>query len=417
MAADLEQIAAAVKSDWSYCEDHGRHFGVDVDALLAAAKQELPDVRTADDFARIVRRLGAGLQDGHAWTFVPGQAPAPARRLPFRLADTAEGVCVVVVPEGAKAPVRGDLLMALDGTPVEERITALAREVFASTPGMRRGNAIQALHRTDAAKVRCTFAGGKGERREVELETLAADTLPPARPEVANWTLTWPRPGVALLRLSSFAVPRWQEWLQAKHEEREPFLAEGRAAIDAIIATLRERKATALIVDVRDNGGGTDSLGIHFAERLLERPFQYFQLSGKGEGKWRPPGAITYGVGDHPRFLGKVIALVDGGCFSTTDNFLHCLDDLHPKFTVVGRPTGGGTGAPRKLVETTHTKAVLGACTQRVYGPKGRLTEGRGTEPDVAVVWTRADWLAGRDPDLEAALRIAERDSKPEGGK
>ncbi|MEQ1631486.1 MAG: S41 family peptidase [Planctomycetota bacterium] len=416
MAEDLDQIAAVVKSDWSYAEDHRRHFAVDVDALLAAAKSELHRVRSADDFARLVRRIGVGLQDGHAYTFVPGQALPPARRLPFRLASTVEGLCVVVVPEGSPVE-RGDLLVAIEGVPVEERITALARDVFASTKGMRRRAAIDALHRTEHSTVRCAFVDAHGERRELELTTLDAEApLPPARPAVDNWTLSWPRPSVALLHLSSFAVPRWQEWLAAKPEDRELFLAEGRAAIDAIIGTLRERNASALLVDLRGNGGGTDLLGIHLAERLLAGEFRYFQLSAKHDGTWSSPAGLPYGKGDHARFSGQVVALVDEGCFSTTDNFLRCLDDLHPKFTAIGRPTGGGTGAPRRLVETTHTKAVVGACTQRVYGPMGRLTEGRGTEPFEVVTWTRADWLRGRDPDLEAALRIVEA-AAATGGK
>jgi C-terminal processing protease CtpA/Prc len=41
-----------------------------------------------------------------------------------------------------------------------------------------------------------------------------------------------------------------------------------------------------------------------------------------------------------------------------------------------------------------------------VFGPKRGLIEGRGTVPDVPVQPTRADVLAGRDADLEAALRL-----------
>lgn len=57
-----------------------------------------------------------------------------------------------------------------------------------------------------------------------------------------------------------------------------------------------------------------------------------------------------------------------------------------------------------------HSGARITLCTHRVYGPDGRLTEGRGTRPDVPVTWSRADLFAGRDPDLEAALSVlAER--------
>src|SRR5712672_2072875 len=75
LAADLDQIAAAVRSEWSYLADRRQNSGVDVDALPAEAKKTLPQVHSADDFARSLRRFGAGLQDGHAWTSVPGESP------------------------------------------------------------------------------------------------------------------------------------------------------------------------------------------------------------------------------------------------------------------------------------------------------------------------------------------------------
>ena len=43
-------------------------------------------------------------------------------------------------------------------------------------------------------------------------------------------------------------------------------------------------------------------------------------------------------------------------------------------------------------------------CTQRVYRPSGALIEGLGVTPDVPVAWSRSDWIAGRDPDLDAAI-------------
>jgi hypothetical protein len=106
---------------------------------------------------------------------------------------------------------------------------------------MRRRGAVDALHGTAAESVECAFARGD-ERRRVTVRTLApGEPAPVARPDVANWALSWPADGVALLRVSSFTVPRWHEWLQAAPEQRDPFLVEGRARIDAIVAELDER--------------------------------------------------------------------------------------------------------------------------------------------------------------------------------
>ena len=45
--------------------------------------------------------------------------------------------------------------------------------------------------------------------------------------------------------------------------------------------------------------------------------------------------------------------------------------------------------------------------------PKGRRIEGNGIEPDVAVARTLEDLRRGRDPDLDAALRLLRTGESP----
>jgi len=138
---------------------------------------------------------------------------------------------------------------------------------------------------------------------------------------------------------------------------------------------------------------------------LDEETFKFLQLSARRDGAWTEPFGYEYEPVGTGTFQGRLIALTDERSFSTTDNFLRCMRDLHPRFTVVGRPSGAGTGAPATLATLKHSGARIKGCTMRVYGPLGALIEGRGTTPDTPVTWTRADVLAGRDPDLDAALR------------
>jgi hypothetical protein len=86
---------------------------------------------------------------------------------------------------------------------------------------------------------------------------------------------------------------------------------------------------------------------------------------------------------------------------------LACLDDLHPDVRFVVRPSGGGTGAPRRVVTLEHSGASLTACTMFVRSPKGRPIEGRGTLPDVTVPLSRHDLARERDPIAAAGLREA----------
>jgi C-terminal processing protease CtpA/Prc len=56
-----------------------------------------------------------------------------------------------------------------------------------------------------------------------------------------------------------------------------------------------------------------------------------------------------------------------------------------------------------------YSKARLTLTVMKVWSPKERLIEGRGTKPHVNVAWSRSDIVEGRDPDLAAALREARR--------
>ncbi|MFY9341534.1 MAG: S41 family peptidase [Planctomycetota bacterium] len=176
------------------------------------------------------------------------------------------------------------------------------------------------------------------------------------------------------------------------------------AAIHAAFAQVAGSKA--LLLDLRGNGGGTDLLGMAVASCLLPKDSVYYRLASRGWFGWSrlSPHRLRVAGDDPPRFAGQLLVLIDEGVFSTTDNLCRCLDDLHPDVTFVGRPTGGGTGAPRQCVTLTHSGALITFCTMRVAGPRGELIEGRGTVPDVPVPRTRDGVLAGRDVDLAAAL-------------
>ena len=408
MAADLAQLGAAVRAQWAYLDDRREHFGLDLDALLAGKLAALDGVRSRADFADVLRELVAELQDGHGNVAIECGEP-PRRYLLLELADCAEGAVVVSAdadsalgPE-ARGPQRGDLLTAIDGRPLEELLDERGRTACASTPGQRRARAFEELVTTRAEEALVELVDAAGERHRVRLRTRAW----PLVEEPDNWALSWPAEHVALLRVESFAVKDWKAWLEAAPDEREPFLRATYERLAEIFGELAAKGAQALILDLRGNGGGTDALGIRLALHLLPKPFVYFRLSALGENGWHRPGGITYRAEPGMAvFPGRLVALTDEGCFSTTDNFLRCLRDLHPRFTAVGRPTGGGTGAPRTIAKLAHSGAAVTLCTMRVYGPKSGLIEGRGTTPDVPVTWTRADVLAGRDPDLEAALRL-----------
>jgi C-terminal processing protease CtpA/Prc len=406
MTADLDQLVAALRERWAYCEDRTANNGLDLDALLAASLAGLEEVYSKDDFAMLLRKFVATLEDGHGGVSFEGDT-LPTHYVLLTVAACPEGFVLssvgddMTVAAEARAPSRGDLLIAIDGRPTEEVLRELESVTTGSTPGQRRAKALKDLRIAAAEEVEVELEDTDGERFLVRLRTRAW----PLMPERDNWGLSWPREDVALLRIDSFAVHDWAAWLRAAHEDREPFLRETYGRIAETFAELDQKEARALIIDLRGNGGGTDALGRRLAQHLIGETFTFLKLSARRDGAWSEPFGYTYEPEGAGPFEGRLVALTDERSFSTTDNFLRCMRDLHPRFTVVGRPTGAGTGAPATIATLNHSGARIRACTMRVYGPLGGLIEGRGTTPDIPVTWTRADVLAGRDPDLDAALQ------------
>jgi len=147
-------------------------------------------------------------------------------------------------------------------------------------------------------------------------------------------------------------------------------------------------------------------LGKVVASYLLRPGFDFIWLSSNRRSGWRDPQPAFGNDEDiDGAFLGQLICLIDSGTFSVADNLASCLNDNHPNITFVGVATGAGTGAPRTFT-LPRTGTTVRFCTLRVYSLDGSLIEGRGVRPDVPLLRTRADVLAGRDTVLAAAIEV-----------
>jgi hypothetical protein len=413
--ADLDVLEAAIRDQWSYLEDKEKNGGLDLAELVAAAKARLEDVNTKAQFHGNVLELVASLKDGHANVFTLGVAQ-PQRRWPFRVEETADGF--VVVANAAGRPDLGDRVVGVvpagrARTTIEEELARIERRTLASSDGARRRAALRTLHETDARLVAVQMKGNHGVYSftfdTVEDAKAPASPADERRREKA-WTPSIVAPGVAKFCVRTFAVEDWTGWLAAKPESREAFLTKTKESIDRCFAELRKLEPRALVLDLRGNGGGTDLLGIHLAKHLLPKRFVYFMLSSKQFGGWRKPHGYEHDpLPPERRFDGPLAILVDEDCFSVTDNCLRAIVENRDDVIVVGRPTNGGTGAPRVVAKLPASETSVTLCTMRVYGPKGGMIEGRGTKPTIPVRWTAADYLEKRDPDVAAALEALRR--------
>ena len=178
-----------------------------------------------------------------------------------------------------------------------------------------------------------------------------------------------------------------------------------RMNIESLVAFEEELAAEgmdkeALIVDMRDNGGG------YIADRLLEI------LSAPRHGRFRSRGAPEWGSGDlrnrHRPLLTDVrlVVLANQWSCSNAEIFTHAVKSLK-RGTVVGTPTCGA-------VIGTGSRQVFDFGTLRLPGTWWKTADGTDMEhhpamPDVAVDLSPTDEAAGRDPQLEKAIWLARK--------
>jgi C-terminal processing protease CtpA/Prc len=409
---DLRILVETARSAWAYAEDKEEHFDVSLPRLLEEGNVALAGCQTKRDVLGVFDEIVAGLKDGHASLKHPDLYESGVRRrLPLRLVDTKEGV------------VFGkDLVVLWNGRTIEEEIRVASRRIYASTPGQRRILTLKSLETgTTNDRLRITLKRPDGQITETNL------TYSRARPTEPFIEFRWLTNQIAYIRLTSFRAEAAAPEL--KDQGPKDPSGHGIAAVEAAKAKIseafsRSAKARCLILDLRGNGGGTDSLGSHVALHLIPGTFTYFKLQTRFSpqlrtlrefeaqptngwsqaSEWGParPASVA-------PFSGFTFILQDQSCFSTTDNLLACLQDLLPgdRVQFIGRPSGGGTGAPRPLVTLPWSGATVTLTVMKVFSPKGRLIEGRGTIPDRVIEWTWKDVIEGRDVDLEAALEGA----------
>lgn len=403
---DLTALTELVEAQYSYVDHRRETSALDLAALEAESLEiyrAQPDDR---GFLRALQRYAAGLCDGHAGASVPGVSIAPARRWPVSLIHCAEGIMVDGVTADALAAgcLRGDLLLAIDGRDIEDALLDAQRFIVASTDGARRFWAIIRLSSTDAEEVNLRLQRPGDESFEVTLRCVDKSTIVPW-PSYPAQRRFWCKldEEIGYFNTSSFRWPADSNWFEARPEERDAILESSYGEIDRVFEDLAG--VGKLIIDLRGNLGGTDSLGQAAAAHLLQPPYEYFGLSSKIDGAWtepyyyEPEPAVRM-----PTFRGKLVLLIDEMTFSTASNFAACVAAEHHDVVVVGRPDGAGTGAPR-AIELPNTKATVTFCTQRVYRAGGELIEGIGTAVDIGVMPTRAQRLTGEDAELAAALR------------
>jgi len=193
-----------------------------------------------------------------------------------------------------------------------------------------------------------------------------------------------------------------------------------------------------LIIDLRNNHGGTDEFGKLLCSYLVGHEFDYYssltinadnfaffkytEMAGR-----KVPAALikanaagTFDVIRHPNvgkqkpllptYTGKIYVLINGGCFSTASE---CISMIHSNTNAVfiGEESGGGyygnnSGmVPEMTLPVTKIRMAI-PLMKYVMAVKDYQFKGHGLYPTFTVIPTIADKISGNDHELNFAKKL-----------
>lgn len=186
-------------------------------------------------------------------------------------------------------------------------------------------------------------------------------------------------------------------------------LAELDRALDTVLSQERTQRLKGLIIDLRINGGGSDALGIHIAERLTDTPYVAYAKRARNDPAdptqhTRPQAAyVTPAQG--PRYTGPVAVLTGGSTFSAGETFTQALMDRPGRAVRIGQPTQGvfSDVMARKL--PNGMSAWLP--NEEFLTSSGRTFDGTGIPPHLTEpVFTKEEFDRKRDSAFDRAVKV-----------
>ena len=390
--AGLSKFWSEVKYNFGYPE---KLVELDWDDLYLKTIPKVLATRSTGEYYQEMMRLCALLGDGHTNVYGPSRLNVTAK--PPMRTGLVEGHVMILDARSPSLEARdiraGVEILEVDGVPA---IEYARRDVepyqSASTPQDRANRTFwYGFLQGPAAKtvrLKLRDTAGKEFERDVERQGYRDVRRIPA----LEWRML-PETGIAYVALNDFGtndlVKLWSE------------------AFPKISA------ASAIILDVRLNGGGSSGIGYEVIRSLLDRPvpgsrqvMRRYNPTDRARGtlmEWTEVPADNIQPREGPHFAGPVAVLIGPATFSAAEDFLVAWKNSGRGKTI-GEPSGGSTGQPLPFQLPGGGSARV--CTKRDTFPDGTEWVGKGIAPDILVRPTVADVRSGRDTVLERAVEF-----------
>jgi hypothetical protein len=398
LRALVDSVAARHRAPWAHVSEAAfRAAAATLDAQIPA----LSDRRIMIEMAALVAMLkdghsrlslpmtaGEAQRQAHLPTPLPADAALLVRAYPISLYRFSDGLFVQAAAD-THAAIIGSQVLRLGQMTADDALRAVRRYTNADNDlghalnGPRLLGIVdvcEALGITDAAgRLSMLVKDPAGRERRIDLDPLAPGVMP-------AMVQAYQRPGATVpLWLRNTQAPHWMEYLA----DRKAVFAQVNSVADApgkrmaefaadLAAFVRTHEVTRVILDLRWNGGGNNYLNRALVLALTSLP------------DINRPGALYTLIGRYT--------------FSAAMNLTSQLE-LWTQTIFVGEPTGASPSHYGDAKRVTLPRSGLTVRLSSVYWRDWSVDESRtSVEPELTVGLSSADYFAGRDPVLEAAL-------------
>jgi carboxyl-terminal processing protease len=283
----------------------------------------------------------------------------------------------------ARAGLRpGYVLRSIDGHSMRSILGMLRLEALFDPSARHQMSArivVGFLNGPPGSLARISYLDGANRLRRAALtrERLRGEMSPPLQnlpPQFIEFEARRLRGQIGYIRFNAFAAPIMNKFCEAVREMED---------------------APGLILDLRGNHGGILALLYGIGGLLSESSLNL------GEMRTREGGWLFNTVPQRRAYGGQLVVLIDGETHSAAEMLAAGLAETGRAVTI-GERTAGAT-LP-SAVKELPTGALLQYAFADYKTPYGQAVEGKGIEPTLRVRLDRRTLLAGRDPQLEAAL-------------
>ena len=365
-------------------------------AAVNSLDARLPQLKRHEIIVEFMR-LVAMVRDGHT-AFAPEfDERVGFHRLPIQLYDFKDGLFIVSA-DSAHRDIVGAKVTMIGPSPVDAAVQAVSRIISNESPNWVRARAASLLAipevlaalgiGRDTLTAEFTIELDGGQKRSVVLTGAGSAAGNPHMAFAQQVDMRRATPGDDPLYMQHAEDPFWFTILPdrtlyigyravvffANGMLNEEFFRRAFAAGDSA-------KIERVVLDIRNNGGGNNTLNRFLAKEIIRRP------------------ALDQ--------ANKCQVLIGRGVFSAAQSLVNELD-FYTGCTFVGEPTGNapnqyGDARPLELPRS-HFRVLVSSLLWQSHN----AADDRGWfQPDVYVETSSADYKAKQDPVLATALRRA----------